>query len=494
MGIKVDKTKWILYRNFKDYGLLKDIAVYVKERGGNIGSEESRYQMRDWLAAMDLYHTRHPKVRPLDSQHHKIRTLEYYMFGYDVGLYGSRKFMFSPLGNLFLHHINDEEKLSKIFAAMLFAVQFHHPCNNVDPSIQLYPMRLLFQLMMDERLNCRLYFTEYAQFVACLKTITPSKYESLVNRILKFRKLSHEKQLELLKKDEHYSVNCIYEIQTYTSRLLSDAGILSIVKGKRFGKLAHPKQPWAKPETAPTYRGVTDGYITIAPNIIDFISKMLKGYSCFAQPVRFDNPEMLTIELVKQVYSFYPSILSEELQEQDETTRKLLELPALIEKYSNNPENETAYLFEKVLEEGFNMFYDVEAHRIGGAGHTDVECKYITLKKKFVVEAKSTSKKLTQVNTQRLKEHRDEVGGEYTIVITPRYVPGAKRDIRKTPIVLITAHTFSEYLYNHIYHDVRDMAYRDFDDIIINHLGEDVSELISNVTISKFAVNADRAK
>ena len=38
------------------------------------------------------------------------------------------------------------------------------------------------------------------------------------------------------------------------------------------------------------------------------------------------------------------------------------------------------------------------------------------------------------------------------------------------------------------------MAYRDFDDIIINHLGEDVSELISNVTISKFAVNADRAK
>ena len=490
MGIKVSKTKWVLYRNFKDYELLKEIAIYVKGKCGNLGSEQSRYQMRDWLASMDLYHTRHPKVRPLDSQHHKIRTLEYYMFGYDVGVYGSRKFIFSPLGNLFIHHINEEENLSKIFTTMLFGMQFHHPCNSIDPSIQLYPMRLLFQLMMDERLNYRIYYAEYAQCIACLKTITPYKYEILVKKILQFRNLTHEKQLALLKEDEHYSVNCIYELQTYTSRLLKDAGVLNIVKGKTFGKLAHPRQPWAKEETPPTYRGVTDGFITIAPNMVDFVRKMLNEYSCFDHPIRFDNPEILTIDLVKQVYSFYPSILSNELQENDEIERKLLELPTLIEQYSNNPENETAYLFEKVLEEGFNMFYDVEAHRIGGAGHTDVECIYFTLKKKFVVEAKSTAKKLTQVNTQRLKEHRDEVGGEYTILITPRYVPAAKRDIRNTPVVLVTAHTFSEYLYNHIYHDVREMTYADFDDIIIEHLGEDVSELISNMTLNKFGANS----
>lgn len=299
--------------------------------------------------------------------------------------------------------------------------------------------------------------------------------------------------MALLKEDEHYSVNCIYELQTYTSRLLRDAGVLSIVKGKTFGRLTHPKQPWAKPDTPPTSRGVTDGYITIAPNLVEFIEKMLKKYSCFQQPIRFDNPEMLTAELVKQVYAFYPELLSEELQENDEVERQLLELPNLIEQYANNPNNSTAYLFEEVLEKGFNMFYDVEANRIGGAGHTDVECKYITLKKKFVVEAKSTANKLTGINTQRLKEHRDEVGGEYTIVITPRYVPAAKRDIRNTSIVLVTAHTFSEYLYNHIYHDVREMTYSDFDDIIINHLGEDVSQLISDLTISKFAANSSNA-
>ena len=493
MGIKVAKTKWILYRNFKDYELLKEIAVYVKEKCGNIGSEDSRYEMRDWLASMDMYHTRHPKVRPLDSQHHKIRTLEYYMFGYDSGVYGSRKFMFSPLGNLFIHHINDDEKLSKIFTTMLFAMQFHHPCNKVDPSIQLYPMRLLFQIMTDTRLNCRLYYAEYAQFVACLKEITPSSYETLVKDILRFRALSHEEQLALLKVDEHYSVNCIYEIQTYTSRLLAEAGVLSLVKGKTFGRLSHPKQPWAKETTMATTRGVSDGYMTIAPDLADFVSRMLQQYSCFAQPVRFDNPEMLTIELIKQIYSFYPEILSKELQENDETERRLLELPELIEKYADNPDNATSDKFEEVLTQGFNMFYDVVANRIGGPGHTDVECKYLTLKKKFVVEAKSTANKLALVNTQRLKEHRDEVGGEYTIVITPRYVPAARRDIRDTPNVIVTAHTFSEYLYNHIYHDVREMLYADFDDIIIEHLGEDVSQLISDLTIEKFAANSQSA-
>lgn len=493
MGIKVEKTKWILYRNFKDYELLKDIAVYVKEKCGNLGSENARYEMRDWLAAMNMYHTRHPKVRPLDSQHHKIRTLEYYMFGYDSGIYGSRKFMFSPLGNLFIHHINDEEKLSKIFAAMLFAMQFHHPCNKVNPEIQLYPMRLLFKLMRDERIGNRIYFAEYAQFIACLKTITPQKYEKLIKDINQFRALSLSKQLSILKEDEHYSVNCIYELQTYTSRLLQDAGVLSIVKGKTFGRLSHPQQPWAKEGSKPTSRGVTDGYITIAPNMIDFIDKMLVQYSCFDEPVKFDNPEVLTIDLIKQIYSFYPSILSEELQENDEEQRKLLELPSLIEKYSNNPDNSTAYLFEEVLETGFNMFYDVEAHRIGGSGHTDVECLYLKLRKKFVVEAKSTANKLTLVNTQRLKEHRDEVGGDYTIVITPRFVPAAKRDIRNTPVVFLTAHTFSEYLYNHIFHDVRELLYEDFDNIIINHLGEDVSSLISDMTIRKFAANSQIA-
>ena len=170
---------------------------------------------------------------------------------------------------------------------------------------------------------------------------------------------------------------------------------------------------------------------------------------------------------------------------------KLLELPKLIEQYSNNPENETAYLFENILVEGFNMFYNVEAKGIGGAGHTDIECLYLTKKKKFAVEAKSTANKLLGISIGRLREHREEIGGEYTIVVTPRYVPATKRDIIGTPIVIILASTFAEYLYNCIDHNVREIDYEDFDNIIVNNLGKDISRSISTLTISKFAVGGN---
>jgi type II restriction enzyme len=213
---------------------------------------------------------------------------------------------------------------------------------------------------------------------------------------------------------------------------------------------------------------------------------MLDEYSCFEKPVCLDDSERMYIDCVKEIYNFYPKLLLDEIGESKELS-SLLELPKLIETYSNNPDNETAYLFEDVLTDGFNMFYNVEAIKRGGAAHTDIECMYLTKKKKFAVESKSTANKLSGINAGRLREHREEVGGEYTIVITPRYVPAAKRDIKGNPIVIILASTFAEYLYNNIFHDVRDIDFKDFDDIIVNNLGTDVSKAISNMTLQKFS-------
>ena len=64
-----------------------------------------------------------------------------------------------------------------------------------------------------------------------------------------------------------------------------------------------------------------------------------------------------------------------------------------------------------------------------------------------------------------------------------------KRDIKGTPIVIVLASTFAEYLYNHIFHEIRDIDYKDFDDIIVNNLGTDISQQISDLTLNKFATN-----
>lgn len=196
------------------------------------------------------------------------------------------------------------------------------------------------------------------------------------------------------------------------------------------------------------------------------------------------------MDIVKEIYSFYPTILTEEIGEADGLQTKLLQLPKMIEEYANNEEGETAYLFEDSLAEGFNMFYDVEASKIGGAGHTDIECLYLTKKKKFAVEAKSTKNKLGLINAGRLMAHREEIGAKYTIVVTPRYVPAVKRDIKGQNIVILLANTLSEYLYNHVYHDMREIRYSDIDDIVMEHLGEDISKYVSDRTIEKFSSKA----
>ncbi len=486
MPIMVEREKWILYKHTCDYDLIKAVALDVKNSCASNVSITERYRMQERLAALDLYRSRNPKERPLDSINHRINTLEFYMFGYEDD---DKRFIFSPLGNLFLKHINDEEKLKKIFTTMLFGLQFEHYANGTPSCFQLYPFRLLFMLMTDSRLDYKLYSTEYAYIIAFVRKIDTDSYERLISRILDFRKLCDEEKMRLLRQDEHTYVNCIYEWQYYTQKLLSSIGIISVNKGDSLGKLFHPGKTNSK--SLPTGRTVNNGYAVIEQSLFPFIVKMLSNHPCFEQPLRLNDPNRMRLDVVKEIYSFYPWTLLQDIGEsEDELQAKLLKLPRLIEEYSNNPENSTSRLFEEVLVEGMNLFVNVQARGIGGAGQTDIECLYTTTGKKFAVEAKSTSNKLSLIIANRLDWHREKIGGVYTIVITPRYVPAVKKDIINHNIVIILASTFSEYLYNHVFHDVREIDYEDFDSIIMNHLGTDISELISNMTMEKFAAHS----
>lgn len=490
MPIMVERNKWILYKHISNYDLIKAVALDVKNSCKSDISNTERLRMQERLEVLNMYRTRNPKERPLDSINHRINTLEYYMFGYEDDSKG-KHFIFSPLGNLFLKHINDEEKLIKIFATMLFAMQFQHPASGTDKEFQLFPFRLIFKLLTDERLNGKLYNYEYALLVAFVTSVDQEKYNTLVDKILDLRFKPNEEIEKLYKLDEHTYVNAVYEWEYYTCKLLSSAGILERVQGTPICKLFHPTKTTS--HSKPTGRTARNGYVSLNNSIVNFINALLKKYSFLQKPLKLDDSERMTLDVVKEIYSFYPLELMREIGEDDELT-SLLELPKLIQEYSNNPDNETAYLFEEVLNEGFNVFYNIETNRLGGPGHTDIECLYLTKKKKFAVESKSTANKLIGINVGRLREHREEVGGEYTIVITSRYVPAAKRDIKGSPIVIILASTFAEYLYNNIFNDVRNVDYADFDDIIVQHLGEDVSKYISDMTMNKFATTGEFSK
>lgn len=479
---QIQRKKWILYRHTQDFDLLCKIAQILKAFSCTRIDKNDKKKLNYYLKEKGLYHERNEKL-PLDAISHKINQLSYYMFGYQTRISSDKRFMFSPLGNLILKYIENQEKRLYIFITMLWGVQYPHPHGGSEKCFQLFPFRLIFRLLCDKRLEYKLYAYEVAYFVVFEETVTEDSYEKLIDRILLLRSKKFQEIASLFLQDEHTYVNSIYEWDYYVTNFFKNAGILEKTMGQTICKLRHGNTN--------TFRKVTSNYVSIPYHLRNFILDLNKEYPFTQQPLDLFSKTQLKIEIVKEIYSFCPRILLKKIGEEENNASNFLELPKLIEKYSNNLDNKTADKFEDVLVDGFNMFYNVEAKKISGAGHTDIECLYITKSKKFAVEAKSTSNKLLAINTSRLREHRNEIGAEYTIIITPRYVPAAKRDIVETNNVIILANTFAEYLYNCIINDMRDIDYSLFDEIIKNNLGKDISIFISNLSISTFGIRED---
>lgn len=480
MTYRIERKKWILYRHTNNLDIISAVAANLKKFSKCSISKEDKKNLLKKLKKLDYYKERNPDL-PLDSINHRINTLAYYMFGYKDKINNENKFLFSPLGNLFLKHIGDPNKTKFIFFTMLWALQFNHPHGGSDEIFELYPFRLIFKLLLDKRLNEELYVSEVAYLIVFLEKINNKTYEELVKKILKMRSLPDKEVKKMFEKEEHVYVNAVYEWDYYVSNLFKDAGIFTKDEGEIICSLKHGSS---------TTRYLKKNKVKLTSELKKYCGKLLLLYPFDEQPLDLYDKKRLTIDVVKEIYSFYPKILLEEINEVgEEFNVKLLELPKLIEKYADNEDGVQTALFEDILEDGFNMFYNVEAKKIAGAGNTDIECIFMTKKKKFAVEAKSTKNKLLNINSGRLNRHREKIGGEYTIVITPRYVPSVKYDIRSSNIVIITASTLSEYLYNNIINNIRKIDYEEFDRIIIQHLGRDVSPLISDLTLQKFAVS-----
>lgn len=479
MTLRIDSKKWILYRHTRDFEKLCVVAKFLKSYTNTGISKEEKVQLNYKLRELGLYSERNPEL-PLDAINHKINQLSYYMFGYQAKIDGHDRFLFSPLGNLFLKNVDDKEKVAKIFLTMLWAVQYSHPHSGTDSDFQLYPFRLIYKLLLEPKLSNKLYAFEIAYTVVFVKEVNLESYNNLVANLLALRELPDKEIAQIFQKDRHAYVNAAYEWDYYVSSLLKSAGVLDKQEGLCIIKLQHGNTN--------TFRKITRNEVSIPENLKTLVQQLESEHSFLETPLLLNDPERLKIDVIKEIYSFYPKSLLVEIGETiDDLKFELLNLPKLIEKYANNNEGTEAYLFEDALAEGFNMFYNLEAEKIGGAGNTDLECIYIPKKKKFAVDAKSTKNKLSGINSGRLEGHREKIGGAYTIVVTPRYVPAVLQDIRTSPIVIIRANTFSEYLYNCIDNDVREIDYEDFDNIIVNNLGKDISKNISDLTISRFA-------
>lgn len=493
MNNKFDK-RWRMKKHTNNKKRLLETALYLKENKSEI-SKESKDRMYKQMARTELYTPRESKRKnPLDSMNHRIDALRYFMFGYYDRIDKTQKFIFSPLGNLFLKNIDDSEKNRKIFVSQLFGLQFPHIGSKPSQEyFKLYPFRLIFKLLMDARLDYKLYYYEIETIIVFKEKLNEEIYKQIVQEILLSREKTWEEKASILKDDQYEYVTIVYEWEYYTIKLMSQMGVIDNTEGEEYARLNHKSKPGSKNTTE---RIVKAGYIQVPNSIQHFVSKMLDSYSAYDAPIELSNPNEMSSSIVKDIYMFYPEILLKEIGENIKSLEKnILNIPSLIEEYSQNKNNETYDLFEDILTDAFNMFKNVNAEKISGSGRTDIECVYTKYdelynngvrKKKFAVDAKSTKNKLLQINAGRLKRHLELISGEYTVVVTPSYVPSVEYDIKGQNIVILKAGAFAEYLYNNIRSGIRDIDYKDFDEIIVKSLGTDISSKISDVTLSIF--------
>jgi len=491
------REKWTIMMYMRDFRLMVTYAYAL--RSSNKLSGENIDEILAKMEAEGIYHPRNGGST-FTGQFKSIQ-IAWYMFGYynkSRGRGEEKKMVFSPLGNLLLDNMKDEERARRIFLTMLYANGFRQPFSKMDERFNIFAYRLIFKLLRDPRLEGRLYNDEVFYYAMFLKTVDSETYEELVKDILALRHLDPYKKYELFLENEEVLGLACHEWR-YTTGMLESAGIARVLNDHDNRKIGILSYGNTSPKTGKknARRSYTEDYIVLREDLASYLDVLLSAYPFDQKPYPAEDlSRKFNSGVVVELYSFYPPELLREIgieSEQDHALSDMLTIANNITYYSRE-ETETGSKFEFALRDAFNLFIDVEAERIGGAGQPDVECifhKGCDQDKKFDVEAKSTSTKLQAINSRRLQTHRALIGSVYTIVVAPNYARGVLSDIRGEKTVVVKAAVLANYFYQYIIKNGRNLSYAHLDWLIGSNMGKDISESINKYVYEAFGHAAE---
>ena len=491
------KDKWTIMMYMRDFDLMLTYAYALRasNRLTDDNIDEILYKMED----DGIYRPRNGGSTFTGT--FKSIQIAWYMFGYynkSRRRDEEKKMVFSPLGNLLLDNLKDRGKVTKIFLTMLYGNGFRQPFSQMNEQFNLYPFRLIFKLIRDPRLEGRLYNDEVFYLVMFMKTITPETYEQLVQDILEFRKRNPYEKFREFKENERVIGLACHEWR-YATGMFESAGIVNVYNDhdeRVIGQLTYGNvsKTTGRPNAVRNYK---EDYIVLRPSLTNYVDALLEAYPFWAKPYPDDElSRSFNSDVVVEMYSFYPPELLKELgmnTEEDKAIATMLNVANNVYYYSHE-ETDTGVNFEDALAEAFNMFFDVEARRIGGAGNADVECIYHQHDdsyKKFDLEAKSTRTKLLQINSRRLRTHRSLINSKYTMIVTPNYAIGVLRDIDGEKSVIIKAATLANYLYQYILKNGREISYSVLDELVENGMGGDITDSVNAFVYDNFGHGAE---
>ena len=281
-----NEHRWTIDKNVNSSDLLAAFANIMQTNHDGFSFDDAMAH----ISAQGIYQGRSDEGSTITIG---VRLLQacYYMFGYSFNLGNSKKiFMPSPMTMNILSSDDPKEKAEN-YLVNLYSMQYPHPFNRTPDCFQIYIGKLMVKLLLDKRIDNRLYIDECIWFLPFIEKITPSIYTELVDSIIEYRSFSYERKLSLfwsVKNHNYLFANIMHEMNYYFLRLFKDFGVFNIYpdsnhnQGNLF-KFKHGSGNTYRTD-AWTSRAKCSGYIVLSSNIIDAAKKLDKTFSAYKTP------------------------------------------------------------------------------------------------------------------------------------------------------------------------------------------------------------------
>lgn len=493
--------KWIIDKNVNSKDILSEFAELVSDRDKGFNFEE--------MVSQTVTQGRKSEGNYADKGSTitiGVRLLQacFYMFGYSTNLGDGKKvFMPSPM-TLNILSADTHEEESKNYLVNLFSMQYPHPYDWTPECFNLYFGRLIVKLLLDDRIDCKLYIDECLWFLPFIETLDESFYNELVQSILEYRGLSYEEKKALFESVEDYEnlfANVAHEINYYLLRLYEDFGVFDLVgdpnhNGGHLFRFLH-----SVTETSKTYRNDAynsrkkiSGYVKLSQTIIEQAKTLINSFSPFEMPSRMDGIEIFTKEdWLTNIYQTEPlrylACINTRVDRNSEITAIVTEM-IRTSKFGSRDGKE----FENALKPFIELFKETRNVEIlSGAGNTDLLCNMEEERTQQIysmnVEAKTRGTALEGVQTPRINNHLRKHGSQFCIIVAPKFARGVNGDIRGNRIVTVRSEELGNYCYKECTNSISGLA--DFSaiyELIQTNMGTDITSKIRALTEERYGM------
>ena len=480
------ENKWILQKNISSRDLFLVFIDVLNDKKNLINVNNIKKQLKD----NNSYRGR-SKQGSSSTMGVRLSQACFYMFGYKK----EGKFFPSPMTDLFLSN-NGELTESQISLINLYSMQFPSPYSKTSDNFRIYIGRLIVKLLLDKRLDEKLYIDECIFFLMFLEKVDSNIYEELVDSILEFRQLSYKQKENLFKSIENYEdvfANATHEMNYYFLRIFSEFDVLNTIgdethnEGNLF-RFHHGNNNTYRTDAFAARKNFS-GFIIINPVVKEDAIKLNNNFSAFDLPLT--QAETLSKDdWIRELYRFKPLEYIETIMDNGNDKKEIIETVKNMV-YNSKYGSRDGKSFEYSLKPVFEMFRETRnVEIISGSGDTDLLCTldndYDELYK-INVDAKTSKSRTALIASTRIMEHIRKNGSKYCIIVSPRFAKGVKRDIKGFNIVTIEAETLANYCLNDCLASQDNLAdYSILNNLISDNLGTDITNKVNNLIEEKF--------